>query len=167
MQIALLGGWWLPRFRFVQWLCLWIDPILDWIGGCACHAQSYAEGRKVVCSRKGCRLQQAYPHAVKAIRAAYDEANLWDSQSLAFDGDSVFWREAQGAVRFVYLAALRKIDFLNHLRWLLARLGEPGVKARCLELWAAAPGAEHQSRVGYIPQPIWGASCLGPGHLGA
>ena len=43
----------------------------------------------------------------------------------------------------VYLAALRKIDFLNHLQWLLARLVEPGVKARCLELWAAAPGAEH------------------------
>ena len=100
-------------------------------------------GRRVVCSRKGRCLQQAYPHAVKALRAAYDEANLWDSQSLAFDGDSVLWREAQGAVRLVYLAALRKIDFLNHLIWLLARLGEPGVKARCLELWAAAPGAEH------------------------
>ena len=63
----------------------------------------------------------------------------------------VLLQEAQGAARLIYDDGKRRVDLFNHLPWLCARLAEPGVKARCLELWAAhAPEAHHRVSVSFL-----------------
>ena len=49
-----------------------------------------------------------------------------------------------GVRQGTYALAVDKINFLDRIPYLFARLREPGVKERCLQQWRAAPLALHQ-----------------------
>lgn len=138
---ALTDPTWQAEFRLIRWICGWIDPIAEWIGGCACHAAEFAGGRTTNCPQKGRRLAEAFPFGMQALREGLEIANHWTVQE--FSGNHVLLQNAQGAVRDMYHSAARRLEFLDGLPWALARLLQPGVKARCLALWAAAPENQH------------------------
>lgn len=55
------------------------------------------------------------------------------------------WTELQGCVRTSYHLASRKLLFLDRVPYLLARLGEPGVRERCVQEWEACePRGRHR-----------------------
>ena len=149
VRVALCGDWWMPRYELVMWLAAsYVDPILNWIGGCSCHEDQVAEGF-AKCMRKGRRLREAHGFAMQSLRHGLETATAWTADD--YGQDMVLLQEAQGAARLIYDDGKRRVDLFNHLPWLCARLAEPGVKARCLELWAAhAPEAHHRVSVSFL-----------------
>ena len=51
-------------------------------------------------------------------------------------GDTQLLRQMQACMRFSFLMAGEKLDFLEHVLWLLVRLHQPGIRERCLAEWA-------------------------------
>ena len=49
--------------------------------------------------------------------------------------------EAQGCVFMVVGVGRRKFQFLQHIPYLFAKLGEPGVRDEVLKQWEAKPAA--------------------------
>ena len=62
----------------------------------------------------------------KALR----EANSWTCPQFGFDADR--FSDLQGMMRYVYKLAMEKLDHLDTIPFLIARLGEDGVRDRCL-----------------------------------
>lgn len=138
---ALSSELWQEQFRLVTWLCTWADRILTWVGGCDCHEAELQQGQDVACLRKGRRLGSAFTFASQSLRDGLAEGNAWTIAD--FNGDEALWQQGQGAVRAMYEMGLRRIDFLNGLPYILARLKQPGIAAKCVELWGSVPAADH------------------------
>jgi hypothetical protein len=114
------------QLRLVTWICKLTTGLTDWIGGCDCHGEEQRAGTTVVCHRRGRRVHSAYLHAKATLEGGLTVCNAW---TLGFcDGDADLLRHGQGCVRGLVVLAFKKLDFLNCVPWLLARLDEPGVK---------------------------------------
>ena len=54
--------------------------------------------------------------------------------------------QAQGAVRALYEVVEEKVRHLDLMSWLLARLGEPGVRGRVLWQWGQVEPRQHHRK---------------------
>ena len=93
------------------------------------------------CDRKGRRIKTAYVFAMTVLQDGLEGASSWTVATFNLGIDIL--RELQGCVRGVVHLGGLKIKFFDRVPVLLARLGEPGIKARCIEQWQSAPAANH------------------------
>ena len=75
------------------------------------------------------------------LRAALFECNNWGANE--FGGDIVFLGQVQGAMRYVYALGMEHSRVFGQVPYLLARLRQPGVRARALLQFDAAPEEAH------------------------
>ena len=122
---ALRSDIWRRFLDFVAWYCAWLGDLMSWGQGCACHGASEGSER---CPWKGRRLREAHAHATAALRRGLEEANQWCEASW---GCGTAWLDMQACVRGTFSLATRKIRFMDRIPYLLAKLGQPGVKAQC------------------------------------
>ena len=128
---------WRSYLHFVCWFTDWLGTIMSWGQGCPCHGVTLVGD----CSRKGRRIREAHQYATVALRRGLDEANTWTAATWGCGLQECL--EMQAAVRASFRIAEQKIAFLDRIPYLLARLGEPGVRARCLEQWGRCAADEH------------------------
>lgn len=132
---------WPHQLEFIQWFTSVVDEILAWIGTCECHEEEILAGENIECHYRGRRVAQAYRFAVDKLKVALDECNLWTANR--FGGDVGMLDACQGCTRYAYSLTLKKIEHLNCIPWLLARLEEPGVRAICQEQYQSRPPHLH------------------------
>lgn len=68
------------------------------------------------------RLAEAHSKVCQVMDQMLDDANAWTPER--FGGDTILWQECQGAVRFTCIYAREKVEFLDRVPYLLARLPE-------------------------------------------
>ena len=86
--------------------------------------------------------------AAVALRAGLDEANEWTSTTWMCGED---WLDMQAAVRAAFILATKNIDFLDRVPYLLAKLGEDGIKAKCLAQYnSCAPIRHHRVTLEFL-----------------
>lgn len=112
---------------------------LDWRhtklgGGCDCHP----DNPRVRCQQKGRRIRTAYAYATAALRRGLDEANLWTDDTFRLVAGELI-----ASVRGVFQFGMMRLQWLDRIPWLLSRLAEPGVAARCLQQYHEGPGDRH------------------------
>lgn len=122
---------------FINWFCQWLGRIASWIGGCECHVEEFARGEKVHCNFVGRRLESAYPYATNSLKAGIAVAESWARGTFGFPFDMVV--TLQGCVRSIVVVGFKKLEYLDVIPLLAARLRVPGVRQRCLDQYAAAP----------------------------
>jgi hypothetical protein len=127
---ALQSEQWNVEFKFVSWFSNWLGAILAWVGCCLCHREDYEAGIAVECTQKGRLLSVAYEYADGKLQAGLAIAHAWKPHM--FGGNATFVAELQGCVRYVVATAYIKLDFLDRIPVLCARLRQPGVRDRCL-----------------------------------
>lgn len=132
---------WRRMFSFVSWFVSWLDPLMQWAGGCCCHGLEDFLQAKVSCHRRGRRLAEAHAEVQRVLEAGLSEANQWTPGD--FDLDLDLWGECQGAVRFTHILAQEKSSFLDKVPYLLSRLPEAGVRDRCIEQFDAIIASRH------------------------
>lgn len=141
VEKALRSDAWRQMLGFVYWFTSWFGRLMAWGQGCPCHHQELQQGMAVECSWKGRRLHQAHAQATSELRRGLDEANSWTAATWGLGYEA--WLELQGCVRAAFHLGSRKVAYLDKVPYLLARLGEPGVRGRCLEQWSACPPEAH------------------------
>ena len=72
---------------------------------------------------KGRLLPEAYPHAMLTLKVVLDDVSLWHAGCV--QGDVELLRQAQAAMRGTYILAKEKLQYLDDLPYLLARLHQP------------------------------------------
>lgn len=142
MLAALRSEDWMVQFKFVHWFCQWLGGLMSWGRGCDCHGDALRAGQEVNCPLKGRRIREAHAFATQELRRGLAEANSWGPHTWPSGGASL-WLDCQACVRSVYEMATRKISFLDRIPYLLARLGEPGVRRRCVEQWESCSAEKH------------------------
>lgn len=133
---ACSDGEWMRKFNFTLWLTQWLGALLRWGGGCACHP-----GSSEPCDRKGRNLPRAHTEGLAKLRVGLSEANAWVEAT--YGGGQLFLDQVQGCARKAFAIAVQKLDHLDKLPFLLARLGEPGVRGRVLYQYSEAPPERH------------------------
>lgn len=141
MLEALRSDSWRRLLNFVHWVCVWLGDLMSWGQGCSCHEGSLMGGVTVHCDWKGRRLPDAHHHASEVLRRGLAEANAWTPE--AWDVDQAMLAQMQSCVRGAYHLAMRKLEFLDRVPYLLASLGRPGVRDRCLEQWEKVAPQDH------------------------
>lgn len=136
---ALRSPLWNRFFWFVKWFADWLTPLMEWVGGCPCH-RAGDEGA-ATCHRKGRRLAEASSKVADTLSFGLAQANDWTPND--FGGDAELWAECQGAVRFTCGLAREKVAYLEKVPYLLTRLPEAGVRARCLAQFDSVPPEKH------------------------
>lgn len=120
------------QFKFVRWYASWLGGMLEWIGGCDCHDPK----SKVECWFKGRRLRTAFTWATAKLQEGLATASEW---TVATFGEGItFLHEVQGCVRYVVSVTRTKLDFLDRVPLLCARLDLPGVRDRCVRQWLSS-----------------------------
>ena len=71
-------------------------------------------------------------------------------------------------MRYAYAFALRQIDHLQRIPWLIAQLDVPGVRDRCLEMYRSCHRSLHDrvSQACFDPEGPYFAIILGAGTFG-
>ena len=123
----------------------------NWIGGCSCHAELFEAGGSFTCNEKGRRIQEAYSFGVGELRAILDECNSWAPETFGFEG-RVF-EETQACCRFAFALGMEKLEFLNCVPWLFARMNQPGVRALCVQQWESSSPSDHCALTVSITDP--------------
>ena len=93
------------------------------------------------CYEKGRRLAEAYPWTTSYLQSKLDEVNDWAPGT--FFANYQMHLDGQSAFRWIYGLTLEKLDYLNRVPWLLARLLDPGVKAMAIQQFEEVPIARH------------------------
>jgi hypothetical protein len=145
------GVMWELHMKFVNWFCDGVCQIQDWIGGCDCHEDDLLAGLTVTCDRKGKRMSTAYTYAVGRLRCILNAATSWTAAH--FNGDYGMTAQAHSCIRFAFALGLEKLEYLNTLPWLFARLDQPGVTDKCIEQWGAVPPNKHHARTVLVMSP--------------
>lgn len=138
---ALRSADWHRQFDFVLWFTNWIGALMSWGRGCRCHEGALRAGNDISCPMKGRRLKEAYRHACSVLEDGLATANAWTVVEWSCDMAALL--EWQACVRATHHLAMRKLDFLNKVPWLLARLDEPGVRSQCVSQWESCRAASH------------------------
>lgn len=154
---ALRSDDWRRMLDFVSWYTNWLGSIMSWGQGCSCHNMELAGGASVECPWKGRRIKEAYGFATVELEKGLKYANTWGPETWKCNDEN--WVEMVGCVRASFHLALRKVAFLDKVPYLLARLGEPGVRDRCLSQWAACPADEHHRVTREFLHPEGGLRC--------
>lgn len=112
-----------------------------WGSSCWCHQDEWHKGIPITCRHRGRLVPYAYDFACERIAEIVQEALEW---TLAFwDGDADFLHKAVAVVRATASRALQKIEFLDRVPYLFAKLGyNPGIRPRLYAQYAQ-PGT-HQ-----------------------
>ena len=126
-------------YRFVRW----VSRLQRWAGGCPCHAHDDPAGRG--CPRRGRRLPEAAAAAEAACGRALLKANGFHANTFGAEASPALLREAQGLWRRTVAALKVKVAFLDRVPYVLARVGEPGVRDRVLQQWDSRPPTHHDS----------------------
>ena len=149
---ALRSGEWNDQFKFVLWFSRWLTTLQEWGTGCSCHREALGRGEKVECERKGRLLEFAFEHAMAHLEEGLRQANSWAPTAFASAGVR-FCSDMQGVVRMSVLLGRQKLDFLNHIPYLLARLNEAGVKDRCVQEWRSrGPGSDNRISAEFLDE---------------
>ena len=140
---ALTSVSWHAQLKLVSWFTGSMNELLLWAGTCACHTKFDRKEEREKCNMKGRLLTFAYTHAKEHMRDSLDEVNGWTPGDAL--GDTTLMRQMQACMRYAWLLSEDKLEFLNQVPWLLARLNQPGVRDLCLAQWAEAadPSAHH------------------------
>jgi hypothetical protein len=136
---ALTSPDWLLQFGFVSWMAEWLGTIQAWGGGCPCHDRD--DPAAASCDQKGRRLHQAFEYASVALKRGLDQANAWTPAR--WNDNVEMWRCVQASTRDAYVLAMEKIGHLDAIPYLLARIGQPGIAARCVAQFEARDVAAH------------------------
>lgn len=131
---------WSRLFQFVLWLTSWLQEMQTWSGGCSCHEEELLNGKEVTCHQKGRRVHEAWLFATRHFDAALAQVQSWDAGTFHL-GDDIW--ACQGALRGMVHLGRTKLGYLDKVPWLLSRLPERGIRAKCLEQFAAAPAHRH------------------------
>ena len=86
-------------------------------------------------------MQYAYKHAVDSLRDGLTEAN--EFQPMEFGGRHDLLVQAQGCMRAAFLIGSEKVLHYDRIPFLLCRLGEPGVRDRCIDQFNQVDEALH------------------------
>ena len=148
MATALSSAQWLWQFTFVHWYCSWLGHIMRWGTGCSCHEQALNAGEAVDCEKKGRRIKEAYGFACAELDKGLTEANAWTAD-LFNCGDHEL-AVLQGCVRGIFHLSHLKINFLDSIPWLLARLNEPDISRRCIRQWQSVDRRHHDNASAYV-----------------
>ena len=130
---ALASPEWLNQFQVLKFYCGVMTDLLEWCGGCRCHGSNSSSSDRAQCLYKGRRLDEAFLHARAHLRLALDEINSWEPRMVG--GDIDLLRQIQAVMRGTWMLSCEKIQFLDELPYLLARLHQPGVRDECLRQW--------------------------------
>jgi len=128
---ALTSELWVAQFKFILWFTAWLGDLMSWGCGCDCHAPTDPDFE--TCPFKGRRIKKLYLHAKACLDSGLAIANAWTTSSWNIGRE--FWLQAQTAVRLVHRLAFRRIEFLDTIPYLCARLDEEGIAARCISQW--------------------------------
>ena len=148
---AMASKQWRRQFTFTRIICDALGNLMQWGCGCSCHEELLLQGESIVCDQKGRRLHQAHPHAMRVLGDLLATANQWSVDF--FDGDVVLWQSAQGAVRALHALAVRKLDYLDKVPFLLSRLDEPNIKEKCLRQWESCSITQHHRVTRHFLEP--------------
>jgi len=136
VQSAFTGEEWMRQWEFVYWLAhTWLGKLMRFVGTCR---HGCPEGQP--CFYRGRLLATAYETAKKSFEDALQECNEW---AIGRFGFVYIWQQGQAAVRRLFVTGMELIAYLDELPWLLARLRQEGVAARCLVKWALTPRDQH------------------------
>ena len=140
---ALSSETWHQQFNFAQWYTSTMTSLLTWCGGCRCHGLEDEKNDRLACMYKGRLLPEAFPHATAVLTAAMHEVSSWQTSRLG--GNTELLRQAQACMRGTTALVLEKLTYLDEIPYLLARVNEPGIAARCLAQFAEGvdSGATH------------------------
>ena len=78
---------------------------------------------------------------MQTLRLGLTTARDWTAHD--FGGHEEVFREAQRCAQAVCVRASAKVQFFDEVPWFLARLDQPGVKARCLAQYAQGDPSLH------------------------
>ena len=128
---------WMSDFKFVLWFTQWICEIQSWGKGCSQQEAAKAEGHTHYDHmHNGRRLPEAEMYVDSKLNADLRASNLWNLNS--FSGISQEKLSMlQVCVRGTFVLAKIRHQYLSTVPWLLARLLQPGVKQRCIDLYNA------------------------------
>ena len=129
------------QFDVVRWVCSWVCDILRYAGACECHMAEFLRREPVDCMLKGRVLKSAFKFATERLTSGLAEANSWAPTH--FDGNVQVWQSAQGCARSTFALGSLKVRPFGSVPYLLARLGEPGVRDAVVTQFNAAPAEAH------------------------
>ena len=129
---------WRSMLRFCTWFSKEMYSLLEWIGGCSCCAADDPDRSN--CIWKGRRLKEAWEHVCSIFAQMFSEANSWVVDPF---GAGLNLEELRGCVRTAAAFGKQSLVYLDRIPLLCARLGEAGVRDRCIEQYAEAPRDKH------------------------
>ena len=88
-----------------------------------------------MCFKKGRRLPQAHSFAMNPLRDGLAQADAGTVE--CFDGEREVLDAAQAVVRATFQLRVVKLDYLDRIPYLVARLRQLGVKSRCMTQFAS------------------------------
>jgi hypothetical protein len=141
MLAALASDEWRKQTDFVNFVAAWLVGRMQWGAGCDCHEAALLAGEAVVCCYKGRRLRKAHALVDVRLKNVLEESVNWTEDTWGLGHAALV--QLQGRIRFAFFLELRKFRRLDRLPYLLCRLAEPGVAARCIEQWDSADPREH------------------------
>ena len=128
------------HFNFVHWFTIELTDLMWWGSTCLCH--EHIRGQPIPeCDHKGRLITVAFDKCTRVFDAMIQYGNSLTVQQ--FGGDIQKLARAQGMINMVVGTGRRKTQFLDEIPYLLARLGEEGVKQRVLQQWNQVPPAGH------------------------
>ena len=142
---------WHVQFEFVKEFCNWLNRLQSWVGGCDCHEEQLQAGEEICCHMKGRRLPSAWAFAKDHLDSGLRHTN--DMTAGRFRGDYKLLSQAQGCVRMVHALGLEKLQLRDQVPYLVARLRQPGVRARVVQQWGSASPESHHRLTRKICQP--------------
>ncbi|CAK0908732.1 unnamed protein product, partial [Prorocentrum cordatum] len=139
------------EFELIHWFASWMGRLMAFAGYCPCHPEKWNTGEKFSCERTGCVLGLAFDYSMAALRAGVAEANSWSADR--FGPYPHLARDGQGMARATLALGALKVKFLDDLPYLIGRLGQPGIKDKCLILYNRHPPEHHDSTTLAVLQP--------------
>ena len=134
---------WEDRFRAVAMYTAWVVSLQKWGAGCLCHRDELVAGKSVACNRKGRLVHMAFDHASRHFTSGMEQASAWTPAS--FNGRQDLQVDVLGLYRRTQATGLLKLDWLECIPWLLAKLPFPGVRDRVLRQWESVPSERHHA----------------------
>lgn len=134
---ALTSVAWRWQFKYVMWFCNWICTIQQWGQGSRERdlAKESDDSVDVDPMMQGRRLAESGRFVEEQLQMALDEISEWDLHRFGPGCSFESLDELKRAVRYSHVLATMKSAYLHTLPALLARLLEPGIRDKCLDLY--------------------------------
>jgi hypothetical protein len=138
------------QFIKVSTLCCFVDSlgIMKLVKRCDC-CNNQRDG--LLCSRRGQRLRTIYDLAVDALRNGLAEGAQWTASR--FGGSEALASQAVGIVRAAFALGMKKIEHLDQIPFLFARLDQSGVRDRIIAQFDSVSISQHSSLSVWLCRP--------------